>query len=531
MTTTVEQVRKARAVGVPIIAITTPDARATIGSILVDDDVRATIESTDDRGPAYGWDMVDGLTELNPAATQATEWRTDLDQMATIGEVGIIEVLNAARKSAGGGIYFVLNAHRVLVPESGQGVNGAVSQAIGNVRDDFKSTGQTLVLLAPDLDLPPELQGDVLVIDEELPGRAELEDIVRQVHEAVGTSCSYTILSDAVDATLGLPAFAAEQAMFLSMRKGGLDISRLWERKRQMVEATPGLSVYRGDETYDGLRGVDNIVDYMRLIFGGNNKPKAVVFLDEIEKAMAGATGGESSGTSADQLGELLKYMEDHQARGLLFVGPPGAAKSAVAKAAGNDAGVPTVEMDLGAAKGSLVGQSEAQVRAMLKVVTAVSDGAPLFIATSNDIAKLPPELKRRFTMGTFYFDLPTTEERAAIWDVYTGKYGVEVGLDDLPTSVAAEQGFDSHFDDDGWTGAEIKACARNAADLGISLDRAAGYIVPVAKSDADRIERLRVEANGRYISASVGGPYERQSGASAPKTAAARQVRKRLED
>ena len=31
----------------------------------------------------------------------------------------------------------------------------------------------------------------------------------------------------------------------------------------------------------------------------------------------------------------------------------------------------------------------------------------------------LPPELRRRFTLGTFFFDLPLREERKAIWDIY----------------------------------------------------------------------------------------------------------------
>ncbi len=46
-----------------------------------------------------------------------------------------------------------------------------------------------------------------------------------------------------------------------------------------------------------------------------------------------------------------------------------------------------------------------------------------LFIATSNSIASLPPELRRRFTLGTFFFDLPTAEERETIWRIYLKKY------------------------------------------------------------------------------------------------------------
>lgn len=530
MSETVKLIYRARVVGAPIIAITTPDQRGTIASILADGGVMShTVSGADEAlaAAAYTWDIVDGLVDVNEAAGLDTDWRGDMDQMATIGEAGLIEVLRMAQKGSRGSVFFVLNAHRVLLSETGQGVNAAISQSICNVRDVFKATGQTLILLAPAIDLPAELQGDVLVIDEELPTSVELEGIVQAIHEAAAMSLEPDVLMHCVDALLGLPAFAAEQALALSLRRSGIDVDRLWERKRRMVEETPGLSVWRGGEGFDDLRGVDNISDFIRLIFKGNNPPKAVVFLDEIEKDMAGATGsvGDSSGTSADQLKVLLTYMQDTEARGLMFVGAAGAAKSAVAKAAGNDGGVPTIQMDLGAAKGSLVGQSEAQIRAMLKVVTAVSGGAPLFIATSNNIAQLPPELKRRFTMGTFFFDLPTDEERAAIWDLYLDRYGVVI---DNSAPASAGLGLDSDFDDDGWTGAEVKACAKNAADLGISLAQAAAYIVPVAKSDAERIERLRKEANGKYIAANVAGPYRVTAKAATP---APRRIAGRLDE
>lgn len=529
MSETVNLVDKARVVGAPIIAITTPDQQATIDSIMAHDKLTTyTAQGGDETdAAAYTWDIVDGLVGLNAASDADTAWREGLDPVGTVGEAGLIEVLRMARKATGG-IYFVLNAHRVLAPESGQGVNAAISQAICNVRDEFKATSQTLILLAPAIDLPPELQGNVLVIDEALPTADALGVIVRQIHEAAGLDLDDDAAVRCVDALLGLPAFAAEQALALSLRRGGVDVDRLWERKRQMVEQTPGLAVYRGTDTLDDLRGIDNIASFVRLIFNGGNPPKAVVFLDEIEKALAGSTGGgESSGTSADQLGVILSYMEDNEARGLMFVGPPGAAKSAVAKAAGNTGGVPTIQMDLGAAKGSLVGQSEAQIRAMLKVVTAVSGGSPLFVATSNNIANLPPELKRRFTMGTFFFDLPTDHERRTIWDLYLDRYGNQTsGAAGAPASAGL--GLETDFDDDGWTGAEVKACAKNAADLGISLVAAAAYIVPVAKSDADRIERLRTEANGKYIGASVPGPYRAPSKVAAPT---ARRIGRGLDD
>lgn len=54
------------------------------------------------------------------------------------------------------------------------------------------------------------------------------------------------------------------------------------------------------------------------------------------EKAMGG--GGDTSGVSQSLTGTLLSFMQDTDSNGCIFVGPPGAAKSAIAKAMGNEA-------------------------------------------------------------------------------------------------------------------------------------------------------------------------------------------------
>ena len=148
----------------------------------------------------------------------------------------------------------------------------------------------------------------------------------------------------------------------------------------------------------------------------------------------------------------------------------------------------------------SLVGASTERLRTALQIIDAVSQGRMLFIATCNSIASLPPELRRRFTLGTFFFDLPTAEERATIWKIYLKKYSVS---GELPN-------------DEGWTGAEIKECCRKAHRLGITLAQASRYIVPVSRSAAEQIKALRQMASGKFISASTPGiyRYEEQSAA-----------------
>ena len=270
----------------------------------------------------------------------------------------------------------------------------------------------------------------------------------------------------------------------MSLTKNGMDVDGLWERKRQMIDQSPGLSVWRGGERFEDIGGVKNILEFLQRVLFGTAAPRAIVFIDEIEKALAGASGagGDTSGVAQDYLGQLLTYMQDKQATGILFVGPPGSAKSMVAKAAGNEGRIPTIQLDLGGMKGSLVGQSEQALRAALKVVSAVSNDAPLFIATCNKLADLPPELRRRFTFGTFYFDLPTADERDAIWKIYSEHPRYYMG---------ADFGGMARPKDDGWTGAEIRQCVDLAWRLGCNLQAAAAYIVPVAKSAAETITKL----------------------------------------
>jgi SpoVK/Ycf46/Vps4 family AAA+-type ATPase len=197
-------------------------------------------------------------------------------------------------------------------------------------------------------------------------------------------------------------------------------------------------------------------------------------------------------------LGSLLTWMQDNNASGIIAIGPPGAAKSAIAKATGNEGGIPTIALDLGGMKGSLVGESEARLRGALKVIDAVSQGRALFIATCNSIGVLPPELRRRFTFGTFYFSMPDSEERKQIWSIYRKKYSIP-GSDPTP-------------DDAQWTGAEIRQCCLLAKRLKRSLAQCASFIVPVAKSAAAQIAQLREQADGRFISASHPGVYRKDS-------------------
>jgi SpoVK/Ycf46/Vps4 family AAA+-type ATPase len=417
-------------------------------------------------------------------------------------------MLEAAQKLPAHSVVFMHNAH--LFTD-----NSTVIQGIWNLRDSNKAEHRMLVMLAPQMKTPIELSNDVLVIDETLPDEQALQEIIETQcqHARTGATESGTKFRDmsaadvekAVDALSGLSAFAAEQTVAVSFEKNGdgvgLNQRTLWDRKRQAIEETRGLKVWRDGETLDDVKGCENIKNFVRKIITGRTPPRAIVFVDEIEKSLAGSAG-DTSGTSQDQLGVLLVEMQNKKAQGALFVGHPGSAKSMVAKATGNSAGIVTIQLDLGAMKGSLVGESEKNIRAAMKVIDAVSQGRALYIATCNKIGSLPPELKRRFTLGTFFFDLPTKAERESIWSHYLEKF-------DLRTKKG-EPVWKVDVDDNGWTGADIFNCCNRAWMFNCSLAEAAKYATPICKTDPAGVETLRNLADGAFISANYEGLYQK---------------------
>jgi SpoVK/Ycf46/Vps4 family AAA+-type ATPase len=165
----------------------------------------------------------------------------------------------------------------------------------------------------------------------------------------------------------------------------------------------------------------------------------AIFFCDEVEKALSGvaSSGQTDSGVSARLFGSFLTWLNDH-------------------------------ESDV------------------------------FFIATCNDVSKLPPEFSRaeRFD-GIFFLDLPDKAEKEAIWRIYFKKF--DIREDQVRP------------DDADWTGAEIRSCCRLARLLDVSLEEASRNVVPVAVTAAESVERLRAWAAGRCLSANEPGVYSRR--------------------
>lgn len=168
---------------------------------------------------------------------------------------------------------------------------------------------------------------------------------------------------------------------------------------------------------------------------------RCVVWIDEIEKALAGAVnGGADGGVSADALGSILSWMQERQ-------------------------------------------------------------GEAFVIATSNDVQALPPELIRKGRFDELWFvDLPGQGERAAIVSAALASHGrANLPGIDADGIARATDGFTGSEIAALIPDALFRAFADGGREI-TSLDivAAASTVVPLSKTASDKIDRLREWAKGR---------------------------------
>jgi len=473
---TAERFRHARRAGVPLVAINTPDPRDTM-------EMLSTLANGE--SPVVCWDCIAGFRPINEAGSEAIA--TITAEQAEGNPIGFLEV--AAELPEGTVACFLQADAWIAEPP--------VIQGVWNLREPFKRSRRTLVLLARQIRLPLSLQGDVVVMDEDLPDAPTLEGIARSMDGAAAEAnpkrpeASDETIRRIVDNTVGLSAFLAEQAVAMSLRRDGFDFAMLAENRRAAIEQTRGLSVDRGRETFDDIGGLEQVKLFGRALFKGPHPPSLVVRVEEIEKVMAGSQG-DTSGTSQDALQVVLNAMEDNNWDGIVAFGCPGAGKSLFSKALANTFGVLSLSLDLNATKGSLVGESEKYVREAMNVIKAIGGDRVFFVATANRLNTIPGELLRRFRGGIWMFDFPGDEERKRIWPIHSEKFGVG----------------GKKPNDQMYAGSDIRNCCERAWKMNCTLEYASQFIAPVGKTAREVISSSQKLADGNFLSASRTGLY-----------------------
>ena len=230
--------------------------------------------------------------------------------------------------------------------------------------------------------------------------------------------------------------------------------------------------------------------------------------------------------------------------KGALFLGIPGTSKTMSAEAFAGELGVPLIKLSMDKIMDKMVGQSEQKIARALEVVkkcapcvflmdeiekalggasSQQTDGGVgarvmksllefmndnengiYVVMTSNDISVMPPEFTRSGRIDAqWYFALPTTIERKAIFDVHLTKR--KVTLDDTLKQYAVRH-------TEKYTGAEIQQVVKNLKRINYirtmeqedksivleDIERAIQEVIPIAESSKEKIAILDQYCEGR---------------------------------
>lgn len=472
----------------------------------------------------YSWTSTDGLVLEEPR-----------DRQRGGGEGGgsedPLEALNQVMKTPlkNSDIYIFRDLHPYL---DNHNTSPQIVRRIRDIAHRFRQSRSVLILTAPSLEVPPDLEKDIAVAEFPLPTPEEIARLVDQSSREAQQAGGEPVRSNA--------AFSSET-------------------REAVIRACQGLtSVEVSDALARAFIEADGEESLIRSI---NETKQAVIRKSRCLEAHPDLVGMESVG-GLDRLkkwvemreriftDEARRYGLDYP-KGLLTMGVPGGGKGISARAVASSWGLPLLRLDLGAVFDGLVGGSEENLREALRIAEAVapcvlwvdevekgvsgvgssgqSDGGtaarvfgtlltwlqekekPVFCYfTANDISAIPPELTRKGRIDEIFFiDLPTNEERREILGIHLRKKGREPdsGRFDLDRLVAETSGL---------VGAEIEQLINDGMVRAFSQDEevetkhlleARQRMVPLVETQRETIEELREFTRaGRAMRASSGG-------------------------
>ena len=393
-----------------------------------------------------------------------------------------------------------------------------VQSALLDIIPEYKMTQRMLVVLTPVSKLPPELEKEFALVETQLPGPVQIHDLLDGIID--GSQLKGDLVPNAarkeelVEAALGMTTSEAENALSLSLIRPRISKSKeIWDPRIVMEEKCLALKK-------------SGLLEYIPV------SPSGLKDVGGLQNLKGWLSKRKNAFT------QKAKDFGLPAPKGIILVGPPGCGKSLTAKAASSELGMPLLRLDMGKMFGSLVGQSEANIRSALQVAEALSPcilwvdeiekgtagsgggnldsgvGArvmgtiltwmqekksPVFVfATANDVGGIPPELLRKGRFDEmFSVDLPNVDERKEILEIHIKKKN----RGHLIISGKLNINHFSGETSEGFTGAEIEAAINEAMyaafdaekDLNdFDLQHAFDNTNPLSKTMKEKIDKIR---------------------------------------
>ena len=453
--------------------------------------------------PLYRWSITDGLQRLDITVTHEQDPFTAApDASAT---------LMAIKRNPDPGIYLLLDFQSYLR-------YSMTLRLLREIGQREQCAAHTLVLIAPQLELPPELEALATRYSLPLPDAQALAQLVRE--EAYVYSRDHEGKSVAVDAD-------AARAVVRNLR--GLDLESARRILRQAIY----------DDGAIGLRDVANI---MRDKFNLLNKDGLLSFEADTTQFADVAGMDRLKRWIAQRRGSFLGLKSAaglDPPKGVLLLGVQGCGKSLAAKAIAGGLGVPLVRLDFGVLYNKYQGETERNLRDALEragklapcvlwideiekaLATGDSDDgvsrrvlgylltwmeerrdAIFLTATANQVRELPPELLRKGRFDeTFFVDLPDVTARTQIFKIHLSRRGLTPDGFNLAELATASDGFSGAEIEQGIVSAQYAAAADNSAVDQAHMVAALRETRPLSVLMAEPVAALRAWAAGRTVS------------------------------
>lgn len=382
----------------------------------------------------------------------------------------------------------------------------------------FPETLMSLVLITSEsYTIPEELAHDIPVVDFDLPTKTDLrhawESTVANQYESKNLPIPETYIpGDSVDALVnaasGMTILEAETAysraftlndrLFPDIPVENL-LAQVHRSKEDIVKKSQTLEMVNPIPV-DSIGGLELLKDWFIT--------RSVCFSEEARKAKVDAP------------------------KGVALIGPPGTGKSVCSKAVASILNLPLVRVDLGRLFGSLVGQTEARTRTMLKELEAMapcivwvdevdkaglSSGANgdsgvssrllgsllthmsenesglFWIFTANRTENLPSEFLRKGRLDEVFSVLPPTwAERRQIFDIHLSKRGINIDdIVDFDQVLTESRGFVSAEIEAACKEAKVLSFYRNVPVTSSLLRSTLKGIIPISEAYKDQFDAM----------------------------------------
>lgn len=427
-----------------------------------------------------------------------------------------LKALSWATSQEGRGIYIFKDLHWFWQDQP------LIHRMLKDFASQRRVAGKMLVLLCPQIEIPPVLQPYVTVLRHALPDRAEIRGYL-QAHRDKDPALGRMISSDddlnrLTLAAQGLGLRAIDGALRLARvtRDAGAEGIRaaLFHDKKQQLARTGIMEFVDNELEVDQVGGMENLKHWMdkrEQAFGaeelasGKNLPKGVL--------MMGISGcGKSMFVKAIAARWQLPLVRLDMST--VYEGTYGSPESSLRQACTMaEALSPCVlwidEIEAGISNQGFKSEGGAASRVLGYFLTWMQEKrTPVFVAaTANAIEMLPAEMLRKGRFDEiFYIALPSVEEREEIFNIHLRLRDFQPA-DFSPSMLAhSTKGFSGAEIEQAVSGASFEALAKKRPMTQQDIMEAIGRTVPISVTMAEQIKKIEAWAFKRAVPASKQG-------------------------